>query len=68
MATDPVISATALMAVQCCLESPLVGLFSLIRVRWTSLPVRVDMATEVHHLAAAFAFRTIYFQQDTALL
>ena len=47
---EPVISTTACTAVQCCLERPLVGLFSLILVRWTSLPVTVLIATDVRTL------------------
>ena len=50
MISEPVISATAWTAVQCCLERPLVGRFSRILVRWTSFPVTVLMATDVRTL------------------
>ena len=45
--SEPVICATAFTAATCCLDRPLVGLFSLMRVRWTGMPVTVDMATVV---------------------
>ena len=47
MIWHPVRRETPSTAVQCCLESPLVGLFSLILVRCVSVPVMAAMATDV---------------------
>ena len=47
MTVEPVMAATASTAVQCCFDSPLVGRFSRILVRWVAFPVIAAMATDV---------------------